>query len=328
MTEQVLRQALNKVDVWGYAQESTLEVKSFNDKVTGQPYNAIMGDVTIKTGEDETHVISYFAKELTKDGAVSKNFKSLKTAMDEMVTVADIAQGYSDGEPSALTCQGELTLNEFKTQNGELVSNVRIGGKFAPSRFKGERSEFQPKAEYTIEGIVYKNIIAEMGKDDEETGRLKIEIYVPLYKGKIIPLSFVTVPTLQQNQKDYLEENFTKGASVKLWGKLVNKSKKIERVIEAGFGEDTVETTYERVREFVAVGGVLYEDGVHKEVFDTSLLKEAIAIRERFLASIEAKEQKPQQQQSAGFGGEAPTQTAPPANKQANDNLEDLFGED
>ena len=328
MAEQVLRQALNKVDVWGYAQESTLEEKTFNDKVTGQPYNAISGDVTIKTGEDETHVISYFAKELTKDGAVSKNFKSLKTAMDEMVTVADIAQGFTDGEPSALMCQGELTLNEYKAQDGEVRAFVKVNGKFAPSRFKGERSEFEPKAEYTIEGIVYKNIIAEMDKNDEETGRLKIEIYVPLYKGKIVPLSFVTVPTLPQNQKDYLEENFTKGASIKLWGKLVNKSKKIERVIEAGFGEDTVETTFERVREFITVGGALYEEGVHKEKFDTSLLKEAIAIRERFLASLEVKEQKPQQQQQAGFGGEAPVKTTTPPANEAKDNLEDLFGED
>ena len=327
MAEQVLRQAFNKVDVWGYAQESTLEVKSFNDKETGQPYKAISGDVTIKTSEDETHVISYFAKELTKEGAVSKNFKSLKTAMDEMVTVADIAQGYADGEPSMLMCQGELSLNEYRGQDGEVKSLVKISGKFAPSRFKGERSEFEPKAEYTIEGIVYKNIIAEIDKDGEETGRLKIEIYVPLYKGKIIPLSFVTKPTLPKNQKDYLEDNFTKGTSIKLWGKLVNKSKKIERVIEAVFGEDTVETTYERVRELLIVGGALYEEGVHNEVFDTSLLKEAIANRQRFLASLEVKEQKQQAKQKAGFGEEAPTKTAPKNNK-IDDNIEDLFGED
>ena len=327
---QVLRQALNKVDVWGYAQESTLAVKSFNDKVTGQPYTCIAGDVTIKTGDDETHVIAYFAKELTKDGAVSKNFKSLQTAMEEMVTVADIAQGIATGEPSMLTCQGELALNEFKTQAGEVVSNARINGKFAPSRFKGEKSEFTPKAEYTIEGIVYKTVMPEI-VNDEETGRLKIELYVPLYAGKIIPLSFLTLPTLPQNQKDYLEENFTKGASIKIWGKLVNKSKKIERVIEAGFGEDTVETTYERTREFITIGGALYEVGVHDgQVFDTSLLKEAIANRERYLASLVAKDNAPQQQQNtAGFGGA--TQTAPqtpPQQTAPQNDLDDLFGED
>ena len=327
MTVQVLRQALNIVDLWGHAQESTLEVKSFNDKVTGQPYNAIMGDVTIKTGEDETHVISYFAKELTKDGAENKNFKALKTAMDEMVTVVDIVKGIKDGKPSALMCQGELTLNEYKGQDGEVKSFAKIKGNFAPSRFKGEHSDFEPKAEYKIEGIVYKNLLPEMDKNGEETGRLKIELYVPLYNGKIIPLSFITPETLKQNQKDYLEDNFTKGTSVKLWGKLVNKSKKIERVIEAVFGEDSVETTYERVREFLAVGGILYEEGVNKEAFDISLLKEAIAMRERFLASLEVKEQKTQKQQ-VGFGVEPPTSATANTNNKVNDNLEDLFGDD
>ena len=328
MTTQVLRQALNKVDIWGYAQESTLEVKSFNDKVTGQPYNAISGDVTIKTGENETHVISYFAKELTKDGAVSKNFKSLQTAINEMVTVADIAQGVSVGEPSMLTCQGELTLNEFKTQSGELVANIRINGKFAPSRFKGEASTFEPKAKFDIEGIVYKATKNELDKDGEETGRLTIDIYVPNYKGAVVPLSFVTDPSLSQANKDYIEENFVKGASINIYGNMVNKSKKIERVIEAGFGESKVETTYERVRDFVTIGGSLYEVGVHdKQVFDVSLLKEAISNRERFLASLESKEQKPQEEKKAGFGGEQKTQTPPPQNN-ATPDIDDLFGED
>lgn len=326
MAEQVLRQALNKVEIWGYAQESTLEVKSFNDKVTGQPYNAIMGDVTVKTGEDETHIISYFAKELTKDGAVSKNFKSLQTAMNEMVTVADIAQGLAVGEPSMLTCQGELGLNEYKGQDGEVKSFVKINGKFAPSRFKGEASAFEPKAKFDIEGIVYKATKPETDKEGEETGRLTIDIYVPLYAGKIVPLSFVTDPSLSQTNKDYLEENFVKGASINIYGNLVNKSKKIERVIEAGFGEAKVETTYERTRDFVAIGGSLYEAGVHKQAFDVSLLKEAIANRERFLASLEVKEQK-QQDKSAGFGGATPQTTTPPATN-ATPDIDDLFGED
>ena len=327
MTVQVLRQAQNKVEIWGYAQESTLQEKEFNDKVTGQPYKAISGDVTIKTGEDETHVISYFAKELTKDGAVSKNFKSLQTAMSEMITVADVAQGLSVGEPSILTCQGELTLNEFKTQGGELVSNIRINGKFAPSRFKGEISTFEPKAKFDIEGIVYKTTKPELDKEGEETGRLTIDIYVPNYKGAIVPLTFVTDPSLSQTNKDYIEENFVKGASINIYGDMINKSKKTERVIEAGFGEPKVETTYERTRDFVAIGGKLYEVGVHdKQVFDVSLLKEAISNRERFLASLEAQEQKPQEDKKAGFGGEQPKQDKTAKNQTPD--IDDLFGED
>ena len=59
-----------------------------------------------------------------------------------------------------------------------------------------------------------------------------------------------------------------------------------------------------------------------------SLLKEAIANRDRFLASLEVKEQKPQEDKKAGFGGEQPSaNTTAPKGSTAPD-IDDLFGED
>lgn len=329
MTEQkqLLRQATNVVEVVGIAQESTLELKVYNDKKTGAPYNAIKGEVTVKISEDESQVVSYFTKELTKKGEVSKNFKSLTTIMNEMVTIADIAQGLSEGEPSRIECQGKLTLNEFKASDGEVVSFTQISGEYSPQRYKGEAKDFVPKATYNVEGIV-KSTVAEVDKDENETGRLKISLYVPLYGGKVIPLSFVTKEDLSQGNKDYLMDNFIARASVRVFGDLVNKTKKIERVIEVGFGENHIETTYERTREFVAKSGVLYEEGVNKEVFDVSLLKEALANRNRDLATLkeQVKEDKPQ---PTGFGGASKsTQTETKPQEKKDDGLEDLFGED
>ena len=325
MAEQVLREAINKVEVVGIAQESTLELKVYNDKVTGAPYNAIKGEVTVKINEDETQVVSYFTKELTKKGEVSKNFKSLTTIMSEMVTVADVAQGLSEGEPSRIECSGKLSLNEFKASDGNVVSFTQISGEYSPKRFKGEASDFKPKAEFNVEGIV-KALTQETDKDGVETGRLKIQLYVPIYGGKIIPLTFITSETLPQGGKDYLTDNFVPRASVRVKGLLVNKSKKIERVIEAGFGENIVETTWERSREFIAVSGVLYEEGVDKEVFDVSLLGEAVALRNRHLSSLKEKEtdSKPQQE---GFGS-ASQQNVAPKPQVKNEDLDDLFGED
>lgn len=325
MTEQVLlRQASNKVDVVGVAQESTLEKKVFNDKLTGQPYNAISGDVTIKTSEDETHVVSYFAKELTAKGEANKNYKALTTIMNEIITVADLAQGLVEGEASKLNCQGELSLNEYKGTDGEIKSFPQITGKFSPTRHK--EGEFVPKATFDVEGIV-KSVRAEL-INEEETGRLKVDLYIPLYAGKVIPLSFVTGDSVNQTGIDWLLENFTPRSSVNIYGGMVNKSKKIERVIESAFGANKTETTYERTREFAIIGGVLYEEGTHdKQIFDVKLLKEALANRERHLATIKERESKPQEQKQAGFGN---GETKPPVDTkpQEDDGLGDLFGED
>lgn len=325
--KQVLRQASNKVTIWGTAQESTLEVKEFKDKVTQAPYNAISGKLTLKTGEDETQVVQYFEKELTKKGDLNKNFKSLTTAMEKMVTLADIAQGLAEGTPSNLVCQGELGLNEYRNQEGNVVSNVQINGKFSPQTYKDE-APFQFKAEFDIQGIVAKDAEYETDRDDNETGRIKIELLVPLYGGKIIPLSFVTATTLPQLGKDYITDNFTKNASINVYGNMVNINKKNVRIVEGGFGDSKEEVTYDRVREFVATGGSFYEEE-SKDVFDVSLLKEAKANRERYLSSLTASEKKPNAgggapAKQAGFGTAPSTspQTAPTA---SDDDLGDLF---
>lgn len=325
--QQLLRQALNEVEVVGIAQESTLEKKEFKDKVTGQPYTAIMGDVTVKITEEESQIVSYFEKELTKKGEVNKNFKALTTIMNEMITIADVAQGLTEGEPSRIVCQGSLTLNEYKGNDGEIKSFAKISGAYSPSRHKEDKhGEYKPKATFDIEGIV-KATVAETDKDENETGRLKIQLYVPVYGGKVIPLTFLTKEDLAQGGKDYLADNFVPRASVRLKGLLVNKSKKIEREIEAGFGENIIETTYERSREFTAVSGVLYEEGVHKEAFDVSLLKEALANRNRDLATL--KEQVKDDKPKTGFGEDsAPTNNKPQQQQKQDDGLDDLFGED
>lgn len=330
MAEQVLRQAKNEVKVVGIAEECTLAKHEFKDKVTGAPYNAISGDVTLKIKDEESQVISYFEKELTKKGAVNKNYKSLTTAMDKMITTADIAQGLTDedAEPSKIECSGSLELNEFKASDGNVISFPRIGGSYSPQTFKGTLDQFEASAKFDVEGIV-KSVEPEMDKDENETGRLKIQLFVPVYNGKVIPLTFVTNPSLVQAGKDYLSENFVPRSSVRVYGDLVNISKKIVRKVEAGFGEDKEDISYERTREFVASGGTLYEDGVHKEVFDISLLKEAIANRNRFLSTLKEQEVK-KDDKKTGFGeGSQSVNTAPQTNTAPkDDSLDDIFGED
>ncbi|MFJ7982336.1 hypothetical protein ACIQ1D_18920 [Lysinibacillus xylanilyticus] len=327
MAEQLLRQADNKVFIVGIAQESTLQKKDFPNKNGNGTYVAISGDITVKTGEEESHVVSYFAKELTAKGEPNKNFKALTTIMNEIVTVADVAQGLTEGEPTRLQCQGELSLNEYKGNDGEIKSFVKIQGKFSPQRYKGENFEADIKATFDIEGIIKSNKPELV--DGEETGRLKVELYVPLYAGKVIPLDFITDVSVDNAGVEYLQENFVPRSSVNIYGNIINKSKKIERIVESAFGKNKTETTYERTREFAFDGGTLYEEGVHeKQIFDVSLLKEALAIRERDLATLKEKEvNKPQEQKDKGFGNGS-ANTAPQNKPTEDDGLGDLFGED
>lgn len=330
MSEQLLRQAKNEVLLVGQVSESTLEKKEFVDKHTGKPYNVISGDVTIKVSEDESHTVSYFSKELNKDGGKNKGYQALETAMDKLVTIADIAQGYSDGKPSAVVCKGSLGLNEYKGADGNIMSFPKINGSFAPSTVKGEK--FEPSATFDIEGIVKKVVKEQV--DGEETGRVKLELYVPLYGGKVVPLGFISDVSVGDDGVDYIEDNFVAKSSINIWGKIINKFKEVTRTKEGGFGQAKEETTTTRIREFAVTGGDLYEeDGKNEKlIFDIKLLKEALANRERDLAALRERESSNSSttKKNPGFGSSAKNESK--ANKKVDEDLEDelgdLFGED
>lgn len=328
-TEKKLRQADNKVTVVGILAESTLEIKSFDEKEGSGKYEAITGDLTIKVSEDESHVVTYFQKKLTKEGNVNKNFKALTTVMNEYASIADIAQGLKEGEPTKLKANGEITLNEFYA-NGELISRPRINGKFSPSRIKNE-ADFTPEATFDTEAII-KSVQPEM-EQGEETGRMKINTFIPTYSS-VIPVTFITHKDMKPEHVDYVQSNFTQGLSIRLYGDFINFSKKIVRVVEAVFGENTEDVTYENVQELAVKGGVPYEeDGAHeKKIFDLSLLKKAQTNRERHLATLkERAEQKKNEapKKDEGFGTGA-SNTAPSTSvpKDVVGDLGDLFGED
>lgn len=327
-TEKKLRQADNKVKIVGTLAELNLEIKSFPERDGSGEYEAITGDIVVKVNEDESHTINYFAKKYTKNGSENKNFKALKTVMNEYISIADVAQGLKEGEPTKLVAQGEISLNEFYTQSGELVSRPQISGKFSPSRVKNE-DEFKPEATFDVE-VIIKSVAPEM-EDGEETGRMKINTYIPTYSS-VIPVTFITHKDMKPEHVGYVETNFEKGMSIRIYGDLINKNKKIVKVIEAVFGENTEETTYERVNELAVRGGVPYEEDTanEKKIFDLSLLKEALVARERHLATLkERAEQRQDTPKQDGFGGG--TSSSKPKNsvpKEIVDNLGDLFGED
>lgn len=327
-TEKKLRQADNKVTVVGTLAESTLEIKTFDEKDGSGTYEAIAGDLTIKINEDESHVVFYFQKKFTKEGKINKNFKALTTVMNEYASIADIAQGLKEGEPTKLKANGEIVLNEFYAQD-ELISRPRINGKFSPSRIKDD-SDFKPEATFDVEAII-KSVQPEM-EQGEPTGRMKINTYIPTYSS-VIPVTFVTDKNMKPEHVDYVESNFTKGMSIRLYGDFINRSKKIVRVVEAVFGENTEETTYEKVQELAVKGGVPYEeDGANEnKIFDLALLKEALTARERHLATLKerAEQKKDEAPKQEGFGTGA--STSKPSNnvpKEIANGLGDLFGED
>lgn len=302
MTQAQWKEASNKVEIIGYVNENNLELKEFADKQTGQPYKAMAGHLTIKTGENEVHRVDLFSKELTKDGNVSKQFTGYKTLMNELVSIADKGAN-PELTPSKVRVQGSLGVNDFVNQAGEMISNTQINGRFV-NRIDADPTE--PRATFDVEGVVV-NVIDEFDRDGVETGRKKINILTPLYKpanaevGKVAPLDFVVG---EGEGADYVESEFEKGASVRLVGEIVNfREEKVIRT-EMGFGEAAEETKVNYKREHLVRSGSKYEEGVHDaKIFDVELIMKSQAQRNIDLEKkIAEASNKPATPPTGGFG--------------------------
>lgn len=310
MTEATkLRQGLNKVLIVGEVVEKEFEVREFNDKKTGEPYNAAIGSFTVRTGENETHTVKFFKKEFTKAGAVSKAFTGMQTAADRYVSVADIADKISKGlvqedelTPTKVSIQGNLSLNEFFNDNDEHQKYNQINIDFI-SEIK-DASKYSPKAEFDLEAIV-QSVRPEMNGDDE-TGRLKLTVLVPNYGGAVVPFDLVA----PEAGRDYFESNIERGSSVSLYGNIVNFRKVTIKKEEMGFGQDRETESYDYIQEYAIAGATLIDTDSPK-AFDLSLLKAALAQREIFLEQKKTESKQPRNNTSNearnGFGGGADT---------------------
>lgn len=299
----VLREASNEISVTGILNEKNLEVKDYTDKRDGSPYKAITGTLSVKVSEFETHAIRFFSKQFTNAGAENRQFKSLQTIMNEYVSVADLAESTDEeAVASQVSIVGNLNLNEFYGGDGQLQQRMQLNGRFA-NRLR-EQDDPTPKAEYDIEGIVSK-VIEEFDQEGIPTERAKVELLVPLYGGKVVPMNFV----VGENGKDYVVDNFVGGASVRIYGDITNFRKETKRVVAMDFGSDKEEIDVKYLNEFSINGGTVYNEGENDaKIFDLDLLKKAGIEREKHLENLltQSQQRNSNAQPKTGFGSGQP----------------------
>lgn len=293
----------NEAVLEGVVSESSLVVKELNGE-KGK-YKAITGKIVIQTGENESHVAEYFVKELKKDGGENGIYTNVKTVLDELVTLQDIAQGKAPegAVASKVRVRGELALNEYYGQDGKLRSFPQVKGVFL-NRVKEEHT-YEPKATFDVEGVV-KSVKDEhrmVDGEQEETGRKKVELLIPTFSGAI-PVEFVS----RAEDGEYIEENFEIASTVNIYGNMINFSKKIVTKEQKGFGEAKEKVKYENTRELLISGGSVYDEESPKTL-EVEQIKELQTKRNVYLAELESKAQQPKKENKpTGFGAN-PTPT-------------------
>lgn len=268
-----LRQAVNELSIEGVLLEKSFEEREINGK------NAIMGELEVEIGENETHTINMFSFELTNAQKPNGFFKGIKTIADEFQSVQDVGR---DEASKVRTYQANLNKNEYVGRDGVLKSYNRINANAVNRLNAGDTLE--PQAKFQVE--VYIQAILPEIKNEEETGRLIIKGLIAQYGGKVEPFDFVV-----QGEKEagFVEGNYEVGDTVMITGNIINTVVTETKVTEMAFGEDVEDVKTSATRELVVTGGSMpYEE---EQAYSTEIIKKALAQREILLEEKKDKAQ-------------------------------------
>lgn len=292
MENQEMKLGKNSVEVVGVVKEQKLKEITYTKD--GQEVEAIGGSLVIACGEFKSVEVRLMVNKLTKKGTVNKTYEKLLGFIkgDYLTMVDNIEEatrvkirGNGDFTP-------KLEENRFANkERTEVITAPSVSLGFGNITIDNTIPEEDFKAMVDIN--VYVSSIEEEMVNDEETGRVIMQTYLPLYAKEgldIMPLKVVAgiLPATEtedecdvaQAVRDYISE----GDTVNMWID-INHERIVKKVTKGGgIGRAKVEDSTTYINEFVMIGGEPIDD-VEKQ-FDEELIKKALQERQIKLDNI------------------------------------------
>lgn len=271
-----LRQADAFVTVEGILSEKKLE------EVTGSDgKRTIKGSVSVKVGDTNFITLNVWVNEFTSKGDVNNAFAGMKTVMNEYQSIAEVGE---EAATKVFCKRGQLQPNSYV---GKEDLMVHTGVRYSVSYLtRVAPDKFSPRAEFGVEGFI-NTILEEMDKEGQPTGRLKMGLYVPTYRG-VEPLE-VIVP--EEIASDF-DSNFDRGQTTKIYGDILNCSIVKEKEIKLVVGGVRKEKSTSWINELRATGAeAAYDDGreYDSEAIQKGLVERELRLKKEAEEAAEAK---------------------------------------
>lgn len=263
------------------------KVTGENSKQPGTHY--INGTVDIATDASLENIVQVHYTYVTpvySSGKSNATYTALKQIIDSGKTV--INDGYEAA--TVIKANPSYSVNDFFPQGQEVpVSNPRNEGGFV---------SIVPEATLHPEGDVGRSkftvdvIIGNVNEVVPEDGDSYAEIkgYTFDFRNAVLPITLVARNESAIKYFIDLDASPEHPVFTKVWGKIVNTFKKIEKVTESAFGEATVDTVTRRSREFLITGAnpVPYEFDTEATITAKEFEK-ALQDREVYLAETKKR---------------------------------------
>lgn len=289
MDNQELRQALNKVEITGVVKEHKLSTGKTND---GKKY--VNGALVVKAGEFTEVTVKVFVSEKNSNGKVKKAYENLKKILDgECKTMAEVPEE----EAVKVRLWGndgftpQFKEEMYKPESApEVITRVGVDLGFGNVTIDNNIKPEDYKATFDVEVFV-ESVIEELNRDDEETGRVIVKGWCPVYGGSVIPLEIIAgVVNDDEGEYDFAEDirdSVDPDTTINLWGD-IDYRVIIEKTTKGGgLGRAKTEEKRTYVHDLIAVGADFVEGD---DEYDIDAIKKARNVREEKKQEVENKE--------------------------------------
>lgn len=301
-----MRKNTNQEVIEGYLYQHSLQLKQVkNEKSPNFGKDFISGTLDVATDEACLNVLSVhytYVTEFTKTGSKNATYAALKRIYDDPKTIL------TDGKEGAVKVKlsPSAALNEFYPNGQDEVVSQQINEGGFVTIINGFDIPEAGRQKFTFDMLVthFRRIDADPERNiTEDYAEIKGAIFN--FRNDLLPFT-VTVRNPEAIQYfEGLEVSEKNPVYINLWGKIVSSIKEVKNITKSVFGEDAVDITQRKIREWVVMGArepYVFND---PSTITTEELAKAIQDRNVMLATIKKNRDEYEKNKNAGssFGG-------------------------
>ena len=288
-----MKAVVNKSHIEGYIYEHTLEskVSGPNSKNPGTEF--ISGNLSVATDEAILNIVTVhfsYVTPTTKNGGTNSTY----TALSNIISgVAGNIMQHGKEKAAKVRIDSAIGLNEFYTErNGktELVSAKRNEGGFVHLVDTLNEDE-KARSTFECDMLITKATRIEPNEEKNIPEKVVIKGCIFDFRKALLPIEFVATNPNAMNYFEGLEPSPSEPVFTKVWGRQISETIKSSIVEESAFGEDYVKPVESTRKEFLITGAskvpYLWDD---ESSITATELKEAMAARETYLASVKQRQ--------------------------------------
>lgn len=274
---EITRQSDNEVNVCGLLSElEVVEGITTDGRGWAKSVAKVRVDQDINGTLTENEVaVTFFSMEKKKDGGHNKLYDSIIQQKEKFISAA---AAEDESQATRVSIVGTLDENTYYTADGVERNGFQISAKFLNKAKPADKE----KATFMVSGVVA-NKKPEI-KNDEETGRLIVQMVVIGYGGKANVINMIA----DGSAAKFIEQKWEVGDTVNVSGKFNVNFKTVVIKEEQGFGEPIERERTVSNKELIITGGS--PAGLEEAFsYDADDIKVALANRKTYLEETKEK---------------------------------------